>query len=118
MPGQRCQDGRCFLCGPRDDRGRAMVTPFDPRRALDASERIWDAEIVPALLDYIRIPNKSPAYDPPWREAGHMDRAVRLIEEWCRRQPVEGLRVEVVRLGKRTPVILMEVPGSGEETVL
>ena len=27
-------------------------------------DRIWDDEIVPALTDYIRIPNKSPAFDP------------------------------------------------------
>ncbi|TMA28563.1 MAG: M20/M25/M40 family metallo-hydrolase [Deltaproteobacteria bacterium] len=95
-----------------------MATSFDPRQALASSERIWEAEIVPALFDYIRIPNKSPAYDPSWREAGHMDRAVALIESWCRKQPIAGLALEVVRLEKRTPVILMEVPGSGPDTVL
>jgi len=24
----------------------------------------WEAEILPRLIDYIRIPNKSPAFDP------------------------------------------------------
>jgi acetylornithine deacetylase/succinyl-diaminopimelate desuccinylase-like protein len=95
-----------------------MATSFDPRQALASSERIWEAEIVPALIDYIRIPNKSPAFDSTWRESGHMDRAVGLIETWCRRQPIDGLKVEVVRLENRTPVILMEIPGRGEETVL
>src|SRR5436853_4169576 len=47
-----------------------------------------------------------------------MDRAVSLIEGWCRKQPVEGLAVEVIRLEGRTPVILMEIPGQGSETVL
>ncbi|HEX9577006.1 MAG TPA: M20 family metallopeptidase [Myxococcales bacterium] len=95
-----------------------MATSFEPAQALATSERIWGAEIVPALLDYIRIPNKSPAFDPSWRESGHMDRAVALIEGWCRSQPIAGLKVEVVRLGERTPVIFMESPGTGEETVL
>src|SRR5947208_1573410 len=89
---------------------------LDTSRTLQSSQRIWDDEILPALHDYIRIPNKSPAYEPDWQ--ANMDRAVALIEEWCRRQPVAGLTVEVVRLENRTPVILMEIPGSGPDTVL
>ena len=26
----------------------------------------WDQEIVPQLVDYIRIPNKSPMFDADW----------------------------------------------------
>jgi acetylornithine deacetylase/succinyl-diaminopimelate desuccinylase-like protein len=89
---------------------------FEPEQALRSSGRIWDDEILPALHDYIRIPNKSPAYEPKWQE--NMDRAVALIEAWCRKQPVAGLTVEVVRLPNRTPVILMEIPGAGPDTVL
>ncbi|HZX97578.1 MAG TPA: M20 family metallopeptidase [Myxococcales bacterium] len=89
---------------------------LDAARALQSSERIWEQEIVPALHEYIRIPNKSPAYEPKWQ--ANMDRAVALIEGWCRKQPVAGLKLEVVRLPERTPVILMEIPGEGEDTVL
>lgn len=91
---------------------------LNAKDALALSERVWEQEIVPALLEYIRIPNKSPAYDPGWREHGHMERAVSLIEAWCRKQPIPGLTVEVIRLGDRTPVIFMEVPGDGPDTVL
>src|ERR1700674_5582732 len=93
-----------------------MANNFDPKQALDSSGRIWDEEILPALHDYIRIPNKSPAYEPKWQ--ANMDRAVALVEAWCRRQPIEGLKLEVVRLENRTPVILMEIPGQGPDTVL
>src|SRR3954465_369604 len=89
---------------------------LDAARALQSSERIWEQEIVPALHEYIRIPNKPPAYEPKWQ--ANMDRAVALIEGWCRKQPVAGLKLEVVRLTERTPVILMEIPGEGEDTVL
>jgi acetylornithine deacetylase/succinyl-diaminopimelate desuccinylase-like protein len=92
------------------------MTNFDARQALLSSAAIWDAEILPALHDYIRIPNKSPAYEPNWQ--ANMDRAVALIEGWCKQQPVAGLSVEVVRLPGRTPVIWMEIPGQGEDTVL
>ena len=32
----------------------------------------WDREILPALHDYIRIPNESPLFDPDWQAHGHM----------------------------------------------
>jgi acetylornithine deacetylase/succinyl-diaminopimelate desuccinylase-like protein len=88
-------------------------------------ERIWEDEIVPELVEYIRIPNRSPLFDRGWREAGHMERAVEHIARWCRAQipHIPGLTVEVVRLqhpdgSPRTPIILMETPGQTDETVL
>ena len=94
--------------------------------ATASSDRIWEQEILPALERYIRIPNKSPAFDPDWVRSGHMEAAVKLITEWCQQQAgaIPGLTVEVVRLKneqgeERTPVIYMEVPGTrGEDTVL
>ena len=89
------------------------------------SDNVWETEIVPALHEYILIPNKSPAFDAQWKANGHMDRATALIEQWCRAQKIPGLTVEVVRLkdaagNERTPVIYMEIPGTGrgDDTVL
>lgn len=100
-----------------------QVKRLDPAVAYRCSDRIWEGEILPALQQYIRIPNKSPAFDPGWARAGHMDAAVALVEQWCRAQPIEGLSVEVVRLKNargepRTPLLFMEVPGVGAGTVL
>ena len=83
-------------------------------------ERLWDAEITPTLVDYIRIPNKSPAFDPDWAARGHMDKAVELLEGWARRKikDLPGTTLEVVRLEGRTPVILIDVPGQGSDCVL
>jgi acetylornithine deacetylase/succinyl-diaminopimelate desuccinylase-like protein len=83
--------------------------------ALALADRLWEDEILPALQAYIRIPNKSQAFDAAWREHGHMERAVGLVEAWCRTQPVPGLSVEVHRLEGRAPVILMEVPATSKE---
>ncbi len=89
---------------------------IDVPRALALSEKVWEDEIVPQLTEYIRIPNKSPAFDPDWAEHGHMDRAVGQIEAWCRARPIPGLSVEVVRLEGRTPLIYMEIPATGKST--
>ena len=85
-------------------------------------DQVWDDEIIPALHDYIAIPNVSVLFDPQWREHGHMDRAVELIRAWCAERKIAGLTVEVHELQGRTPVILMEIPafgsGSSDDTVL
>jgi acetylornithine deacetylase/succinyl-diaminopimelate desuccinylase-like protein len=91
---------------------------LDTARAIDHVQRAWDGDIIPALTEYIRIPAKSPMYDAQWAEHGYIERAVTLITDWARARKIEGLTIEVVRLPGRTPVILMETPGVGGDTVL
>ncbi len=83
-------------------------------------DRCWGDEIVPTLVDYIRIPNKSPSFDPDWAVHGHMDEAVALFERWARPRiaALPGATLEIVRLAGRTPLMLFEVPGEGDGTVL
>ncbi|MCA8974609.1 MAG: M20/M25/M40 family metallo-hydrolase, partial [Planctomycetes bacterium] len=91
---------------------------MEPRQVLSFVDDVWEQDIVPQLTDYIRIPNKSPAFDADWEKAGHMQKAVDLISGWCREQKIEGLTVEVIKLEGRTPLIYMEVPGEGDDCVL
>ena len=74
--------------------------------------QFWDSAIVPTLVDYIRIPAKSPHFDKDWAKNGHIEAAVTLAAEWCRKHPVEGMKLEIVRLPKRTPVLFIEVPAT------
>src|SRR5215470_1050770 len=80
----------------------------------------WSDEIVPTLIEYIKIPNKSPAFDPDWAAHGYMDEAVALFERWAQAKlpSFPGATLEVVRLPGRTPVILIEIPGQDADTVL
>ncbi len=81
---------------------------------------IWDGEIIPTLSDYIRIPNKSPAFDPDWESHGHMDRVVEMFSVWAREKLTQlpGATLEVMRLPGRTPLIFIEIPGEAAGTVL
>jgi acetylornithine deacetylase/succinyl-diaminopimelate desuccinylase-like protein len=85
------------------------------RQFVDA---LWDESIVPTLCEYVRIPNKSPTFDPDWASHGHMDEAAELLAAWCRAQPVKGMTVDIVRLEGRTPVVFVEVEGDSEDTVV
>ncbi len=91
---------------------------MDRARANALVTRAWDESIVPVLVEYIRIPNQSPAFDKDWEAHGHMEKAVQLVAAWCREQPLAGMTLEVVRLPGRTPVLFMDVPGSRPGTVL
>jgi len=95
-----------------------VTTRLDVARTTALVQKTWDSEILPTLTEYVRIPAKSPMFDPDWKAHGHLDRAVSTIEQWSRARAIEGLRVEVLRLPGRTPVIVMEVPGRGADTVL
>ena len=82
--------------------------------------KLWDDEIVPKLGDYIRIPNKSPMFDKEWKAHGHMDAAVELMSDWARAKlaALPGATLEVLELEGRTPLIYIEVPGQGDDTVV
>ena len=83
----------------------------------------WDHDIVARLSDYIRIPAKSPAFDPGWAANGHLDRVARDALEWARNQPVRGLHAEIVALDGRTPCLFFDTASTrdgpaGDQTVL
>jgi acetylornithine deacetylase/succinyl-diaminopimelate desuccinylase-like protein len=84
----------------------------------DYINHVWDESIIAELVSYIRIPNKSPAFDPDWQALGYMDQVVERFVRWARAQPITGMALEVVRLKNRTPLIYMDIPGSSAETVL
>jgi acetylornithine deacetylase/succinyl-diaminopimelate desuccinylase-like protein len=88
---------------------------MDSEKLRHSVEQCWGDEIVPALINYIRIPNKSPAFDPDWAAHGHMEAAVSLFEAWARKKldQLPGASLEIVRLPGRTPLMLIDVPATG-----
>src|SRR3989440_1036159 len=91
---------------------------MDLTRLSGSIARTWETSIVDRLSAYVRIPNKSPLFDPQWESHGYMEAAVQLMAQWCRAQPLTGMRVEVRRLPGRTPLLLIEVPGELPGSVL
>jgi acetylornithine deacetylase/succinyl-diaminopimelate desuccinylase-like protein len=88
---------------------------IDEKKTKSFMDGLWDGEIIPVLTDYIRIPNKSPAFDPDWEKHGHMDKVVDLFAAWARQklEQLPGSSLEVMRLAGRTPLIFIEVPAQG-----
>ena len=84
---------------------------MDLQRLRASIDRVWDESILDRLQAYIRIPNKSPHFDPMWEKNGHMESAVQLMADWCRAQAVPGMRVEIRRLPGKTPLLLVDIAG-------
>ncbi len=93
----------------------------DPNLPLQADEAtalgafasaLWDDEIVPALTDYIAIPAKSPMFDADWAANGYLEKVLTTAAAWVESKRVAGLKLEVVRIPGRTPVIFFEVPAT------
>jgi acetylornithine deacetylase/succinyl-diaminopimelate desuccinylase-like protein len=74
--------------------------------------------IIPELVEYIKIPNKSPHFDPDWDKHGYMEDAVKQVHAWCAEQDIPGMQCEIVRLEGRTPLIFIDIPGDGDDTIL
>ena len=91
---------------------------MDKDSAIKLTNEEWENSIVPELIEYIKIPNKSPAFDPNWNKNGYMEKVVEQFAAWCRNQDIKGMRLDVIRLPERTPLIYIDIPGDIENTVL
>jgi acetylornithine deacetylase/succinyl-diaminopimelate desuccinylase-like protein len=97
--------------------------PTSPRQAaiLDHTREHWRAEVLPLLESFARIPDLSPAFEPEWEKAGHLDEAAELLAGWASRRPIPGAVVEIVRIEGLTPTVVIDVPatdGGASGTVL
>ncbi len=94
---------------------------MDATRTTSFVDEVWADTIVPTLIEYIKIPNKSPMFDPKWQENGYMADATELVAGWCRKHLPKGAELEVVTLEGRTPLIFIDCPatgGSESDTIL
>ena len=91
---------------------------MDKDLAISLTDEEWEKTIIPELVEYIRVPNKSPAFDPDWQSNGFMEQVVDQFVAWSQHQNIEGMELDVIRLPKRTPLIFIDIPGDTENTVL
>lgn len=101
----------------------APVPNLNTTQVLSSVTKAWDEDLVGQLSDYIEIPAKSPAFDPTWQKAGYLETVLQRAATWVEAQKVPGLKLEVLRLPGRTPVMFFEVAAtrsthSASQTIL
>jgi len=87
---------------------------MDQQIAQKLIDDLWTDSIVPELIEYIKIPAKSPHFDADWAEHGYIEEAIVQIFNWCKAQDVRGMELDIVRLEGRTPLIFMEIAAQGD----
>lgn len=84
----------------------------------ESLNQFWDNEITPSLIEYIKVPNKSPAFDPDWEKSGHIDNVLNLAVEWSNKHKPENSVLHVKKIPGKTPLILLEIPGDRDGNIL
>ncbi len=90
------------------------LTNINTDKLLADIGRHWDAEIIPQLIEYIKLPAKSPGFDADWAKHGYLDAAVEQARKWVAAQNIAGLTMEVIRSEGRTPVLFFDIPATGK----
>jgi len=78
----------------------------------------WKTSAIPELFRYASIPNKSPSFDSEWQKNGYMEEAIQRLCFWSSTQEIIGLKLEVLRLPGRTPLIFIDIDGKKDSTLL
>ena len=96
--------------------GRPDTFPFNSDQSSAILRRVtkqWDDDIVPQLIDYVKLPSKSPAFEADWKRAGQIQRAIEQAQKFVAAQPVKNMSLEIITLEGRTPVLFFDIPGTG-----
>jgi len=75
--------------------------------------REWDDELIGRLSDYIRVPAKSPAFDPSWAAHGYLEQVIRDAHDWSAARQIKDLKLEIINIDGMTPCLFFEVPATG-----
>lgn len=91
---------------------------LNPEKLAKSLDQAFEESALPSLVEYIKIPCKSPFFDSKWEEHGFIEAAIQHVQHWCQAQEIKGLEMEVLRLPGRTPLLWLRLPGEGEESIL
>lgn len=77
---------------------------------LESISQNWDNNILPQLVEYIKVPAKSPAFDSDWAGNGYLEKVAIQALEWLQQQRIPGLQAEIIHIPGRTPVLFFDMP--------
>jgi acetylornithine deacetylase/succinyl-diaminopimelate desuccinylase-like protein len=79
-------------------------------------EEEFDNNVLPSLMDFVRIPNLSRDYDPEWNTNGQLEKAAQHLLQWVEAQDIKGLKAEIIQLENLSPFLFIEIEGSDSKT--
>ena len=68
----------------------------------------WDKKALPSLMDFIRIPALSTAFDAEWKKHGYLYQTCEHVAAWIQKQ-IPDAKCEIIQDGERTPCLFVEI---------
>jgi acetylornithine deacetylase/succinyl-diaminopimelate desuccinylase-like protein len=87
---------------------------MDTASTLEFVTQQVEADVIPILCEFIKVPSLSPAFDPEWETNGLMETAMNLLLDWVKAQAIEGLTLDIHREPNIPPIVLIEIAATGE----
>jgi len=84
----------------------------------EQARRYFDDKALPSILEYVKIENTSPAFDPKGEAVSEAHAALRHFEEWARVHAPEDTTITKISRVENAPMLIIDVPGTAEGEVL
>ena len=75
-------------------------------------EKIFTSHLLPYLMNFIRIPNLSPLFDPDWNNNGLLLKAANLIISYANSLELKNAEINLIHDKGRTPLVFIDIPSS------
>lgn len=72
-------------------------------------EKFFDTQILPNLMDFIRIPNCSPNYDPDWEKNGNALKAANFLCDWVDSLSIKNCTATLLKDPGMTPFLYIDI---------
>ena len=88
---------------------------MEPKTLHETISKIFNTTTLPNLMNFIRIPNTSPEFDPEWDKNNLLLKASKLIITFIKTLQLKNTEITLLKDENHTPFILTETKSSKEK---
>ena len=85
---------------------------MDSRTLKKYVEKQFSLNVLPNLMNFIRIPNLSPGFDPEWNTNGLLLKAANLIVSFAKSLNIKNSEVTLLQDSPYTPLVFIDIPAT------
>ena len=82
---------------------------------LESVNKAWDNWYIPALEDFIRVPNLTPMVDPDYLTNGLNEKAIDLVDQYIQKIGVKGLSRHIFKTEEGLPLVIYVIEANGSD---
>ena len=78
-------------------------------------EKQFTINLLPYLMNFIRIPNLTPLFDPDWRTDGLLLKAANLIISYAKYLNIKNAEINLLQDKGYCPLVFIDIPASRQD---